>query len=398
MLNKYYQLQDSSIVTSVILSSYAMGFLPLTNDEKILNAYSEYLADITATNEEIQDDLNNEKDTQKSLAKTIIQKIITFVFPKILKNFSFTQDIFKDITKLKKSFEGIGLYFSVAKRTVILIVSTIIQGILRAFWQVLKYTARIPIGLGLAGASAGVVALYLIFFKRDPEKLRQVKENLDNQEQALIQDISSMPINYPEEYKSIRQTAYPIELSNIDQNALINLRNSKEDIFTPETEILHTMKTEGWDKIFYDGDEYSKFGIKSTKDKPRDFIKNLTWQQAYDIYKREYWDAAQVESVPEEMQRIYFNTAVNMGVGAAKDLYKQSGGTLEGFVNARNRRYHNIARNKPWKAKYLQGWLNRSNKEYQESLDAIKNIEKFKQIQSAENAELINKGKVIGTL
>lgn len=141
---------------------------------------------------------------------------------------------------------------------------------------------------------------------------------------------------------------------------------------TPEVEIIETMKKEGWDKMDTSSPRnYSKFGINANKYRSKEFIRNLTPEQAYQIYKEEYWDASGVANLPPHLRRMYFNIAVNMGVSTAKKLYARSDGTLEGLTRERLKYYEDLARSNPSQKKYLKGWRNRTMREYQESLNSI---------------------------
>lgn len=148
------------------------------------------------------------------------------------------------------------------------------------------------------------------------------------------------------------------------------------DYGTPEVEIIETMKKEGWDKMDISSpDNYSKFGINANKNRSKEFIRNLTPEQAYEIYKKEYWDASGVENLPPHMRRMYFNMAVNMGVGTAKKLYRRSDGTLEGLTRERLKYYNELANSNPLRyGRYLKGWRNRTMQEYAESA-RLKQIE-----------------------
>lgn len=374
---------SSPFITSIVASSYAMG-MPIGSDEEVLDLQAESMAQETAAEIELEEEQEKKEDRSvfSTLANFLTKRIVPFIFKKVF-GFEFISPMtfFKDIAKdAYKMAEGVMRFMQMTFIAVFQVLSKIFVHVLKAIAKFIWRLVANPVGLAVLGLSAVGLGIYTgIKRLKDKKELEKIRSNIDQTTVVIVPGQQSQN-----------------ELTLKEQEALVDLRSSKEDIFTPETEILHTMKTEGWDKIFYDGEEYSKFGIKSTADKPREFIKNLTWQQAYNIYKKEYWDAAHVESVPEEMQRVYFNTAVNMGVGAAKELYRQSDGTLQGFVDARNRRYTNIAIRKPWKAKYLQGWINRSRQEYQESLRAISDANAFREMQSAENAELIQYGKVLG--
>ena len=53
-------------------------------------------------------------------------------------------------------------------------------------------------------------------------------------------------------------------------------------------------------------------------------IKNLTRNQAKDIYKRDYWDKNRVESLPENLWHIFFDMCVNMGRGTAVKILQRA--------------------------------------------------------------------------
>ena len=53
-------------------------------------------------------------------------------------------------------------------------------------------------------------------------------------------------------------------------------------------------------------------------------IKNLTREQAKDIYKRDYWDKNRVESLPENLWHIFFDMCVNMGRGTAVKILQRA--------------------------------------------------------------------------
>jgi hypothetical protein len=80
-------------------------------------------------------------------------------------------------------------------------------------------------------------------------------------------------------------------------------------------------------------------------------------EYAKQIYKKKYWDPLKSKST------FSFDAAVNMGVGQAN---KWAGLSLEKQHEARNQRYMEIAQ-QPGKAKYLNEWINRSDKMYKAS-------------------------------
>ena len=173
----------------------------------------------------------------------------------------------------------------------------------------------------------------------------------------------------------VRPTAIDFEGSNAEKLAAAKEFLKRTTHFSAESEIYETMIKEGWDKLdASSADDYSRFGINFSKNRSKEFIKNLTAEQAFNIYKKEYWDAADVDDVPDILKRMYFNTAVNMGVGTAKQILRESDGTLEGFATARWNRYNRIVQRDPSKKKYLKGWRRRTIQEYNESLKIAKQM------------------------
>lgn len=63
----------------------------------------------------------------------------------------------------------------------------------------------------------------------------------------------------------------------------------------------------------------TKYGI-SKKSYPNLDIKNLTDQQAREIYKKDYWEACNCDELPTSFAIGTFDCAVNQGVGKAKRI------------------------------------------------------------------------------
>lgn len=63
-----------------------------------------------------------------------------------------------------------------------------------------------------------------------------------------------------------------------------------------------------------------------------------------DIYYNNYYKASGADQLENPQLGLYtFDTAVNMGVGIAKDLLKQSGGSLDTFEKLRRDKYQSYA-------------------------------------------------------
>jgi len=67
----------------------------------------------------------------------------------------------------------------------------------------------------------------------------------------------------------------------------------------------------------------TNFGI-AKRSHPDVDIKNLTKEDAKEIYKEVYWDNNKVESLPEDLWHIYFDCCVNMGKSRAVKILQQA--------------------------------------------------------------------------
>ena len=67
----------------------------------------------------------------------------------------------------------------------------------------------------------------------------------------------------------------------------------------------------------------TNFGI-AKRSNPDVDIKNLTIEQAKEIYKSKYWDKNKVEKLPELLRHIYFDMCVNMGRSRAGKIIQRA--------------------------------------------------------------------------
>lgn len=120
----------------------------------------------------------------------------------------------------------------------------------------------------------------------------------------------------------------------------------------------------------------TKYGI-SKNAYPNLDIKNLTIEQAEEIYMKDYYFAVRADQIKNELLALHvFDMAVNAGVNRAiKILQKVVGASIDGkigqntlklangydystaYINARIDYYKGIGVGK--NAKFLKGWLNR---------------------------------------
>ena len=126
----------------------------------------------------------------------------------------------------------------------------------------------------------------------------------------------------------------------------------------------------------------TKYGI-TKRFYPDIDIKNLTIEQATEIYKKDYWDRNKVESLPQNLWHIYFDMCVNMGKRTAvkvlqraannkgKDIEVDGGlgpatiGALKGVELDRVRAfrvkyYVDLITAKPEQEKFFLGWFRRA--------------------------------------
>ena len=90
-------------------------------------------------------------------------------------------------------------------------------------------------------------------------------------------------------------------------------------------------------------------------------VGKLTQDQARDIYKREYWDALDLDKQPPAAAAFAFDAAVNQGPGFAKRMLEATGGDLSQMLAFRLQRYQQTAQD-PAKAGYLPAWTARAQK------------------------------------
>ena len=102
----------------------------------------------------------------------------------------------------------------------------------------------------------------------------------------------------------------------------------------------------------------TKYGIAQTAHPDLD-IANLTEEQAKDIYRRDYWMVSGAFQLPEPLDLLHFDAAVNHGPGRAAAFLKASGGKPVAYCDAREAFYRGLVAKSPDQAKFLKGWLNR---------------------------------------
>ncbi len=150
--------------------------------------------------------------------------------------------------------------------------------------------------------------------------------------------------------------------------------------------IVKTLAHEGGAKFTDDPDDpggATKYGI-SQRAYPNLDIRNLTEQQAREIYKRDYWDRVRGDDIESQaIAENIFDTAVNMGVRTASRLAQLALGIepadgiigsqslkvindsdealfIANYTLAKIARYAAICNRNRSQRKYLLGWINRA--------------------------------------
>ena len=101
----------------------------------------------------------------------------------------------------------------------------------------------------------------------------------------------------------------------------------------------------------------TKYGI-SKRAYPNVDIKNLTKNDAIAIYYRDYWLRCGANNFPFPLAACVMDTAVNMGVGRAKQFLRQTADWKE-FIRLRREWYSKLVVKNPTLSRFLRGWNNR---------------------------------------
>lgn len=132
---------------------------------------------------------------------------------------------------------------------------------------------------------------------------------------------------------------------------------------SPKTQddiIRFVIGIEGGDKIAQEPKgAIAKFGINSNAN-PNIDVASLTQDQAFGIYKRDYWDKANIGSLPEDMRMVAFDTVVNHGVEKGSALIKAANGSVDQLLSLRGQEYTRLVGEDPATyGQYKSGWDSR---------------------------------------
>lgn len=126
----------------------------------------------------------------------------------------------------------------------------------------------------------------------------------------------------------------------------------------------------------------TKFGIAQNAN-PDVCVRTLTLAQAQKIYYDRYWLAAKCDKIASPLSLLHFDTAVNMGVGAAAKLLQTALGVVADgaigpktlaaistkdlselctkYLNLKQARYDAIVRSNPSQGRFAKGWKTRND-------------------------------------
>jgi len=94
--------------------------------------------------------------------------------------------------------------------------------------------------------------------------------------------------------------------------------------------------------------------------KNRDDVKNISKDEATQIYKDMYWDASGANKLEDPRDAmILFDTAVQYGDATAKKMFDKADKNFYKMLNVRRQKYKDTVEKYPSQKENLQGWLNR---------------------------------------
>ena len=137
----------------------------------------------------------------------------------------------------------------------------------------------------------------------------------------------------------------------------------------------------------YDAGGITKYGVclrflqEIQPDATADTVKNLTKEQASEIFKQNFWVKAKCEELLEPIGFILYDTVVNTGIAQGVKFLQRALGieadgkigkntiakandcnvksVVESFLTQREEFYNKIVAKKPTQKCFLKGWLNR---------------------------------------
>jgi lysozyme family protein len=103
----------------------------------------------------------------------------------------------------------------------------------------------------------------------------------------------------------------------------------------------------------------TKYGI-CKRDYPEIDIENLTLETAREIYRRDYWNVCNCDTISDGFDLLVFDTAVNQGTSLAKRIFEEADSIAE-YTIIRIEEYTKLKKLFP---KYGRGWISRAIRTY----------------------------------
>ena len=102
-------------------------------------------------------------------------------------------------------------------------------------------------------------------------------------------------------------------------------------------------------------DAYNKKMNRPLKD-----VKDITFDEADEIYYKEYYKASGADKIKDKnLAYLHYDSAINHGVGRAKQFLEKSEGDFDKYMQIRNGFYDEIVKKKSENKEFQNGWMNR---------------------------------------
>jgi hypothetical protein len=103
----------------------------------------------------------------------------------------------------------------------------------------------------------------------------------------------------------------------------------------------------------------TNFGI-SKRAYPAEDMRSLTLARAVDLYRRDYWDALNLDNYDAKPAIVMMDIAINHGTGRASKWSKVTTDP-DALLDRRVQFYRSIVERDPSQQKFLNGWLKRTD-------------------------------------
>lgn len=101
--------------------------------------------------------------------------------------------------------------------------------------------------------------------------------------------------------------------------------------------------------------------FNKSKGRAKKDVFNITMDEVVWIYWERYYTASGADKLPDGLAFIHFDTAVNFGVGRAKEFLQQSKNDITKYHELRQNHRKKRIEEKPSQARFKNGWAKRDN-------------------------------------